>query len=264
MLHSNLLTRKSAIFTFLLSVALASPAPQNVGAGTAVAGPAASATTATGLPAGTSQPKCLGVGASVIPPMGPGPNPGAAEDSGFSDGTGGDGNSPTARRDLRRGEMRNILYERQYDSMGASDGSDGALGGSDGSFDGSDGTSDGTDSAFDGSVGAPAAPPAGVPIQVPPNTTYCGWLGGMGMQSDMLIFSPGTFELTWQNVTGNGHVSINYAEAGADSTWANQDSDSLSDLPTIVSFPNDGIQYQVVYYGEYPANGLSWFMTQVA
>ncbi|MCJ1320546.1 hypothetical protein MMC15_005886 [Xylographa vitiligo] len=148
--------------------------------------------------------------------------------------------------------MNDLLYERQYDSSDASDGSMGA--------------SDGSTDASDGSTGASTpAPLAGTPIQIPPNTTYCGWLGGTGMQSDMLLFNnPGTYQLTWQNVTGDGQVSINYAAAGADSTWANQDTEELSDLPTIVAFPGDGVQYQVVYYGAYAINGLSWFLTQVA
>ncbi|MCJ1415302.1 hypothetical protein MMC32_001634 [Xylographa parallela] len=238
MLYSNLLTRKSAVFSILCSVALASPAPQNAATGTLL-GPGA-----VPAAAATAMPTCLGVGASVIPPLGPGPNPGAADNMGFDSGSDGSGDSSaTARRDLLLGEMNNFLYERQDGSMGASDGSMGAS-------DGSTGASD------------PTAMTGG-PIQIPPNTTYCGWLGGMGMQSDMLLFNPGTYQLTWQNVTGDGQVSINYAEAGADSSWANQDSETPDEWPTIVSFPNDGVQYQVVYYGEYPANGLSWFMTQV-
>ncbi|MCJ1438609.1 hypothetical protein MMC27_007999 [Xylographa pallens] len=252
MLYSNLLTRKSAVVSILFSVALASPAPQNGVTGTslgAAAVPVASA---------TAMPTCLGVGASVIPPLGPGPNPGAADNMGFDSGSdGSDDSSATARRDLLLGEMNNFLYERQDASAGASDGSMGASDGSMGASDGSTGASDGSTAPSD------STPMTGGPIQIPPNTTYCGWLGGMGMQSDMLIFNPGTYQLTWQNVTGDGQVSINYAEAGADSSWANQDADTPDEWPTIVSFPNDGIQYQVVYYGEYAANGLSWFMTQV-
>ncbi|MCJ1290301.1 hypothetical protein MMC34_001837 [Xylographa carneopallida] len=295
MLYSHLLTRQSTVFSVLISIALASPAPQllpGVAGTTSVPGAPASSSTginavlpsssaAVAAAAAATQPQCLGVGASIIPPLGPGPNPGAAEDMGFT-GTSGtsSGSGATARRGLPPDGISNMLYERQYDSNGnylgstgasdgstsASDGSSGASDYSDGSSDYSSGGSDGSTSVSDGSgAAAITAPLAGTPIQVPPNTTYCGWLGGTGMQSDMLVFNnPGTYQLTWQNVTGNGQVSINYAEAGADSTWADQDSETLSDLPTIVSFPNDGIQYQVVYYGEFAANGLSWFLTQVA
>ena len=179
MLYSNLLTRKSAVFSILCSVALASPAPQNAATGTLL-GPGA-----VPAAAATAMPTCLGVGASVIPPLGPGPNPGAADNMGFDSGSDGSGDSSaTARRDLLLGEMNNFLYERQDGSMGASDGFMGAS-------DGSTGASD------------PTAMTGG-PIQIPPNTTYCGWLGGMGMQSDMLLFNPGTYQLTWQNVTGDG------------------------------------------------------------
>ena len=44
----------------------------------------------------------------------------------------------------------------------------------------------------------------GGPVTVPPNTTYCGYLQGLGMQTDLVTLVPGIFQLTWQNVTGDG------------------------------------------------------------
>ena len=197
MRYSSLLTRQLAVFSILFSVALAfSVALGSPTSASASASASASTSVSVLTTVATNQPTCLGVGASVIPALGVGPNPGAAEDLGFdssSDSTDGsyDGAS-TSRRGLKSGQMNDLLYERQYDSSDASDGSMGA--------------SDGSTDASDGSTGASTpAPLAGTPIQIPPNTTYCGWLGGTGMQSDMLLFNnPGTYQLTWQNVTGDG------------------------------------------------------------
>ncbi|MCJ1398932.1 hypothetical protein MMC11_002133 [Xylographa trunciseda] len=239
MLYSHLLTRESALFAILFSVALASPAAQNspvAGVATTPAAPAAAAA--------TSQPPCLGVGASIIPGLDTGTNSGTTDHSGDGSGsTSGDGTNDGSidpyssntfrRRDLFPDEMDNFLYERQDLGMSGSGSSD-------------------TTNIMNGG-----------PISVPPNTTFCGWLGGMGMQSDMVNLNPGVFQLTWQNITGDGHVSINFAQAGSLSTWAPQYVAAPDEWPTVESFPNDGVQYQVVYYGAYPSNGLSWFLTQV-
>ncbi|MCJ1392164.1 hypothetical protein MMC18_005031 [Xylographa bjoerkii] len=105
---------------------------------------------------------------------------------------------------------------------------------------------------------------SGGSIRVQPNSTFCGYLSGVGMQTDMFTLDPGTYQLTWQNVTGDGQVSINQAKAGADSVWAPQDTEVPAKWPTVKVSSDDDVQYQVVYYGEYATNGLNWFMTQVA
>ncbi|MCJ1477168.1 hypothetical protein MMC13_005839 [Lambiella insularis] len=234
MLYSHLFPRRSAVLAILFSISApftyASPAPQAAAVAAAAAAPAA------------TQANCLGVGISVIPDAGPGPDAGAASDASFSagssDGSSGGssygsssgssygssgGLSAPQRRDLFPGNMDQLIYERQS--------TDGMNGG---------------------------------PISIPANTIYCGWLGGAATQTDMLNLNPGTYQLTWQNVTGDGQISINYSQAGADSSWAPQDAETPDQWPTIQAFANDGVQYQAVYYGEYPQNGLSWFISQTS